>query len=69
METKTIRPKIHTQSILLHLCEESGNPGLCLGAEMIMRMLERVASRAIELEDEVLLKEMEQFCLVEKAKG
>ena len=63
-ESTTIRPKNQAYNNIELLAKESGNLGLGMAAMDLMGSLHRIAKRAIELKDPVLLEECEHLCLI-----
>lgn len=57
----------------LHLIEvvaqEADTPGVLLGLQLLHGLLQKVAKRAVELDDKEMLGYMEKLHLVEKEEG
>lgn len=51
------------------VAEEADAPGIILGLELLHGLLQKVAKRAVELNDKEMLGYMEKLHLVEKIEG
>lgn len=64
-----VRFSVDALHILEQVAQESEAPGIALGASLMHGLLQKVAARAVELNDEKLLGYMERLHLVEKEGG
>lgn len=68
MTTKTMRVKVDIQELMLQACKEMRCAGITMGFATAQQYLKRIAERAIELDDEQLLAELEGLLLITQNK-
>lgn len=63
-----VRFSVDALHILENVAQEAEEPEIVFGVSLMHALLQKVASRAIELNDRKLLEHMERMCLVERVK-
>ena len=63
-----LRFSVDALHLLEQVAQEAEAPGIVLGASLMHGLLQKVASRAIELGERELLEHMERMGLVEREK-
>ena len=64
MKSKIIHMKSHVINLLDMAMPEVGNPGFSIGAQIAKSYLVKIADRAIELNDPLLLAYCDLLCLL-----
>ena len=63
-----LRFSVDALHVLEQVAQEAEAPGIVFGCSLMHALLQKVASRAIEVGDRELLEHMERMCLVEREK-
>lgn len=66
-KSETFRMKVDFPSVLVLAAQDCKAPGITIGFQLAIQSLERIAKRAAEINDTIILEELYHLGLVEKA--
>ena len=67
-QVESFRPSVHLPNLLTMASQEMKAPGVTIGFQMALISLSKIAERALEIGDKVILEELEHICLIGKKK-
>jgi hypothetical protein len=65
-QVESYRPSVHLPNLMAMASQEMKATGMTIGFQMAMVSLTKIAERAMEIGDEVILEELEHICIIEK---
>jgi len=65
-QVETFRPSVHLPNLLAMASQEMRAAGISIGFQMALVSLQKIAERAMEIGDEVILEELEHISIIEK---
>jgi hypothetical protein len=63
-ETKTIQAKVGLFNLMAQAAQEMKCFGVSVGFQIAQKRLQRIAQRAIEINDPVILEELNNLCVI-----
>lgn len=63
---KPLKFTVDIQNLMLMTVREVKTPGIAIGFQLTLGCLYRIAKRAVEINDEKILEELETLCLIKK---
>lgn len=67
--TIKMKMRVDIQNLMLQSAKEMNSFGITMGFQISQGCLIRIAKRAIELNDEALLEELDTLCLIKNTEG
>lgn len=61
---ESFRPGVHLPNLLKMASDEMGSPGISIGFGMALQSLKTIAERALEIKDEVIIRELEHMSII-----
>ena len=65
-QVESYRPSVHLPNLMAMASQEMKATGMTIGFQMAMVSLTKIAERAMEIGDKVILEELEHIGIIEK---